>query len=313
MNRALLHVIILTLACAGLATAADSQPQATSPNSLAFARGSDGGFVFDTGVLRGKLRADGKSMGLTGVIHIPSGKRLDRSNGLFSHYRVFTKGMRYGGGAWDWPSDAELTTDGSVQVRWPSTAQRPFQMRALYRWRTPDTLDLETAVQAEKDLIGFESFLASYLSEGFTNAAVYAAASAEAWNQAGFLRLRSAAGTWQMFPRDEKVLPVIQDGRWRLEPNPVNWTIRTRFDSPLAYRRDPSSGLTVVFMSSPADCFAIAGPEESEGHYSMYLSLFGRDLKAGEAAVARARLVVSPAVTDQQMADMEKEYAWSLR
>ncbi len=33
-------------------------------------------------------------------------------------------------------------------------------------------------------------------------------------------------------------------------------------------------------------------PFEAEGHRSMYLALFGKDLKAGESARARARLVI---------------------
>jgi hypothetical protein len=33
------------------------------------------------------------------VVHVPTGARLDRSNGLLSHYRVFTRGVRHGGGA----------------------------------------------------------------------------------------------------------------------------------------------------------------------------------------------------------------------
>ena len=45
-------------------------------------------------------------------------------------------------------------------------------------------------------------------------------------------------------------------------------------------------------MSLPSDCFAVLTPFEAEPHRSMYLSLFGKDLKAGETARARARLVI---------------------
>jgi len=210
---------------------------------------------------------------------------------LLSHYRVFTKGVRYGGGAWDWPSEAHLTHDGAVSVIWASSDQRPFEMQALYQWRTADTLELETSVRAEKELAGFESFLANYFSESFTNAAVYATPGSE--EPAGFVRLRTGAGPWQMFPRDPAVLAIIQDGRWRLEPNPVAWTVCPQFQRALAYRREPVSELTVILMSPSADCFAIAGPEETEGHRSLYFSLFGRDLKAGQTLKARTRLWIA--------------------
>ncbi|MGC8988614.1 MAG: hypothetical protein ACP5MD_00665, partial [Verrucomicrobiia bacterium] len=68
-----------------------------------FSPAADGGFEFDTGVLRGRLAKGAKPLGLTDVVHVPTGARLDGSNGLLSHYRVFTRGKRYGGGAWDWP------------------------------------------------------------------------------------------------------------------------------------------------------------------------------------------------------------------
>ena len=45
-------------------------------------------------------------------------------------------------------------------------------------------------------------------------------------------------------------------------------------------------------LAPSADCFGIATPYEGEGHYSTYLCLFGRDLRAGESAVARVRLRV---------------------
>ena len=54
------------------------------------------------------------------TVHTPTGTPLCQGHGLFSHYRVFTRGKRYGGGAWDWPSESKLRDDGSVEVRWPA-------------------------------------------------------------------------------------------------------------------------------------------------------------------------------------------------
>jgi hypothetical protein len=60
---------------------------------------------------------------------------------------------------------------------------------------------------------------------------------------------------------------------------------------PLAVRRG-SSGLTAVVMAPLSDCFAVSTPLQSDGHRSLYLSLFGRDLANGETLSARARLVI---------------------
>jgi len=208
--------------------------------------------------------------------------------GLFGHYRVFTSNKRYGTAAWDWPSDATLRQDGSLEVRWPSTEDRPFELRAVYRWAAPDTLDLVTTVQAKTDLAKFESFMASYFAECFTNACVYARSNGQQWLEPA----DKSHGTWQAFPRDDQAVAIIEDGRWKLPPNPVDWVIRPRLAKPLAIRGCPANDLQAVIMSPPQDCFAVLTPFETEGHRSMYLCLFGKDLKAGETARARARLVI---------------------
>lgn len=249
-------------------------------------------FHFDTGVLRGTLRASGKSLGLTSVYHIPTGKRLDRSNGLLSHYRVFANGIRLGGGAWDWPSQARLLTNGSVEVLWPATDTRPFEMRAVYNWLAPTIIDVDTIVLPKTELKDFESFLASYFSPDFTNAEAYVR-HVNGKPGPAFLAATESLGTWLMFPVTNAVVSLIKDGRWTIPPNPVDWTIMSELSLPIAFRRAPASGLTAVLMSPGSDCFAIACPHQTESHYSMYFSLFGRTLKPGETARAKVRLMLA--------------------
>jgi hypothetical protein len=61
-------------------------------------------------------------------------------------------------------------------------------------------------------------------------------------------------------------------------------------------------------MAPPQDCFAVLTPFGEEGHRSVYLSLFGRDLKAGETATARARLVIGRDISDEQAIALYKAY-----
>ena len=280
----------------------------TAAQGLAFEAVGTNEFRFDTGVLRGKLHSDGKSKGLSSVVHLPSGMRLDASMGLFSHYRVFTANHRYGVAAWEWVSQTRLLPDGGVEVRWAAEPERPFELRAVYHWASADILDLETIVEAKAPLLKFESFLASYFAVPFTNCQVYVA-QAPGRSGKGFLAADPGAGTWQTFPRDEAALPIIQDGRWKIEPNPVDWTMMPRLAAPLAFRRAPASGLTAVLMSPPRDCFAIFTPHQLEPHYSLYLSLFGQDLKAGETARARSRMVIRPKLSDAEIAKLYETFA----
>jgi hypothetical protein len=267
---------------------AQAQVSWVGNGKLAFVPSGTNEFTFDTGVLRGKLRAGGKSKGLSSVVHVPTGVTVDSSMGLFGHYRVFSANHRYGTAAWDWPSEASLRRDGSVEVRWPAADDRPFELRAVYRWTAPDTLDLETTVQARTNLLKFESFLASYFSEGFTNSFVYARTN----GHSQLIKPDPDLPVWQAFPRDDQAVSLIQDGRWTFPPSPVDWTIRPRLACPLGVRRCPAADVHALITAPPQDCFAVLTPIETEGHRSMYLSLFGQDLKPGQTARARARLVI---------------------
>jgi hypothetical protein len=283
---------------------ARAQGRPPANRRLAFAASGTNEFAFDTGVLKGKLRAGGKSTGLSSVVHLPTGLTLDSSMGLFGHYRVFSANKRYGTAAWDWPSEARLRQDRSVEVRWPSAEDRPFDLRAVYRWAAPNILDLETSVQAKTNLAKFESFLASYFAEGFTNSCVYAQSTA----QPGLEAADRNYGVWQAFPRDDQSVSIIQDGRWKILPNPVDWVIRQHLAKPLGVRRCPANGVSVLLMSPPQDCFAVLTPFEADPHRSLYLSLFGKDLKPGETARARARLIIASKLADAEIVRICESY-----
>jgi hypothetical protein len=303
MRPSLLITLVVALAVVGVAFSQALASQPGSPN-LAFTPSGTNEFAFDTGVLKGKLRADGKSTGLSSVVHLPTGMTLDASMGLVGHYRVFSANKRYSTAAWFWPSEAKLRPDGSVEAHWPSAADRPFELTAVYRWVAPGTLDVETIVQARTNLTNFESFLASYFSTGFTNASVNVRSNGQA-------RLEAAAkndGTWQAFPRDDKAAAIIQDGRWKFPPSPVDWVIRTPLANPLGVRRGVVNNLDAVLMSPPGDCFAVLTPFETDPHRSMYLSLFGRDLKSGDIAHARARLVIGAHLSGDAIERLYTDY-----
>jgi len=288
-----------------------SGPVAGSPAaapSPKFQPAVGGGFTFDTGVLRGRLRAGGKSQGLTEVFHVPTGMRLDSSMGWVGHYRVFTAQRRYGNGAWDWPSEAQLQADGSVEACWPATAERPFELRASYRWATPQTLEVLTTVRARTNLLRFESFLASYFAEGFTNALAYVAERPGQPAAPGFLTAEPKFGTWLVFPRDAAAMTLVRDGRWALPPNPVEWVEMPRLAAPLALRRHPATGLTAVLLAPPAAAFAVCMPQQTEAHRSLYLSLFGQDLRSGETARAHARLLLAAGLSDAEAWQAYNDY-----
>ena len=307
-NRITKALCIIVVLCAmtplvGLTFAGDVTGGA---GKLSFTANEDAGYEFDTGILRGRLREADK--GLSSTVHVPTGTMLNGAYGILSYYRVFTTNKRYGTAAWGWPGTSKLLPDGAVQVTWPEGDDRPFEIVAIYRFRDGSTLDVETIVKPSEDLSKFEVFLASYFHEAFPLPQVYVAASPETEGKPAFLTAKKSFGNWQMFPRNENVLPIIRDGRWQKEPSPVNWKIMPSMAMPIAMRRGSEAAPTAILMAPPDDCFAIATPYEGEGHYSMYFSLFGRDIKAGQTARARLRLVVANKTSEREIIDLYRKY-----
>ncbi|MFV1967201.1 MAG: hypothetical protein ACC628_17365 [Pirellulaceae bacterium] len=275
-------------------------------DELAFTA-SGPGYTFDTGVLKGTLRSQGKSRGLLPVVDCPSGKSIARGAGLFSHYRLLDAETRYGTAAWDWTSQSQRLADGTVQVHWRADEAHPFDLTAAYKWAAPHVLDVTTSVVARKDLLRFESFLACYF-EGFPASYVYVKKGPDSSGDAGFFEAKKSFAAWQIFPRDAAAEKTILDGRWARKPNPVGWRIAPELAAPLAMRRDAESGLAGIVMAPPDDCFTVATPFGEESHRSLYLSLLGRDVKSGEKATARSRLVIARDLSDQQVIALYQAY-----
>jgi hypothetical protein len=260
--------------------------------SLRFVQDEAKSYTFDTGILKGVLRLKGRSIGLVPVVYTEVGSEIATGEGLLNHYRVFTLGKRFGYGARRWPSTSELQADGSVKVFWQATPDRPFDLQATYSWFAPNTIDLVTSVRAKTKLESFEVFLASYYRPTFTDSRVWASSDPRGSLKAGFVSADREHGEWLAFPRDEQAVEVIGDGRWDLEPHPLAWTLMPNFALPLATRRDPHSGVTVIVMTQYDDCFGIFTPYGEESHISNYMSLFGHYIEAGKTVSAHSRLVV---------------------
>jgi hypothetical protein len=264
-------------------------------------------YRFDTGALKGMLREKGKSLGLWPASEVATGAPLATELGLLSPYRLLTPETRFLPDARDWPSRSKLLVDGAVEVQWPADKEHPLELKAVYRFAAPNAVDFRATVKPQRDLRRFELFLASYFA-GFPASFVYVQNAPSADGKPGFMEAAASGGDWQMFPQNEEAIHMIGDGRWNFSPNPVPWKIMPRLAAPLALRRDAKSGLTAVLMAPPEDCFAVSTPYGEEGHRSLYLSLFGRDLKADEAASVRARLVLGKSITDRRAIELYEAY-----
>ena len=266
----------------------------------AFAPGTvPGEFQVTTSDVSGTLRLGGISFGFSPFEHVPTETNLVSAMGLLNYYRIFTTNHRYGESMRAIPSEASLEGPDTVRVHWPAEEDRPFALTGIYHWITPDTVDLETIVEATDTLPAFDVFLASYLSEHFPASAVYVKAGE---NEKEFITAEPEDGVWQVFPRDDDARALVKDGRWDIPPSPVDWAVRPELAAPLVYRRAADSDLVVAMMARPEDCFAVFTPFRGEHHYSMYFSLFGDTLEAGNTVRARIRMVIAEMDDDALLA-----------
>ena len=304
---------MLVRAALMLAMVLAAGPVVAAPPSLAFRPAGEGLYEFHTGPLKGRLKLDGKYQGLYPLVDAASGAELVHPPGIFSFYRVFSGNTRFGANARDWPTTSKLLSDGAVEVRFPSAKEHPLEITGVYRWKAADTLDLDLSVRPEQAMPRFELFMSSYFGKTFV-ASVYL--KPEGAQKPGFVpvdRKPQSPGAYVMFPRDAQAVEMIRDGRWKVGANPVDWAIEQWLAAPIFVRRDASAGLTALMICPPEDCFAVSSPWnpaklDAPGYRSVYLSLFGRDLQAGQTAKARCRVVIARNLPDEKAMRRYQEY-----
>ena len=291
------------------AAACRSAAEDRLPPKLAFTRAANE-LRFDTGVLKGTLGEEGKSLGLRPLTHRATGAQIAGAFGILSPYRLLTSHARFGTAAWDWPRTCEVQADGAARVRWSADKEHPLDLTGVYRWSppipwtsncwsSPSAISTCSSCSWPVTSTDFRQALAPVTLQG-----------PGLLSGAGtFVEAVKADGDWLTFPRDRTAAAIFGDGRWTRPPNPVTWKIRPAVAAPMALRRDAKSGLTAVLMSRPADCFAVSMPYGEDPHRSVYLSLFGRDLKAGKAASAGARLVIGKDLTEDRAMELYRNYA----
>jgi hypothetical protein len=124
----------------------------------------------------------------------------------------------------------------------------------------------------------------------------------------GFVESAKDKGQMQLYPASEDVLAIVKDGRWKFPPYPNDWAIRPVLAAPLGMRQHPRSGVTVVIMAPPEDCFAVSMSQQEAGLGAFYLSLFGKDVKKGETLIGHARMVFGMNLADDQAVQAYRDY-----
>ena len=271
----------------------------------------DGDFAeFRTGTVSGKYLCAGHYQGLRELVYQPKGVSIvagETLPGLVSPYRVFANGRRYAD-IRDRPTKVELVPEG-LRITNSATHENPLELVTLHSW-SDDTLDIRYTLSATIDMVGFEMGVASYFAPGFRG---FVSRQSNTWGEEGFqivpVDVNPLTDVYALFPRSEAEMKTLFDGRWDLPPYPIRYSVPAYFAHPLAYRRHAKSGVTVVGLADPTECYAIClpvndppeDPDPARGYQAIYFYLFGRDLRRGETAAAHLRFVVGQDLSESEI------------
>lgn len=270
---------------------------------LGFKPAGEGQYAFDTGRYRGIMLANEAWEGIATCVDARTGRDItgnDPRLGIFHLYRLLATDKRYGENIWAMPKSVELGKRGELRLKWAPAPDRPFEIYAVYEWKTPDTLDLYVRVTAKAFASRLEVFIGSYFNPG-CRGEMYLTPARYAKGTPEFVPIDVNPlinGTYCMFPRDLKGAQNIYDGRWLQGPNPVDWAVSRFMAAPISLQRNKEEGYDVLVMADPRTCFSMAmsynmdPPDGVANHHSTYVSLFGHDVKEGQVERAFLRAVL---------------------
>jgi hypothetical protein len=193
-----------------------------------------------------------------------------------------------------------------VTLTWPPTIRRQANVTIRFTFSEPNIIDMDMSVETLINYPGFEILLSAYLAPGFVSGAYVAE---KEFGPVVPEQIRIADqpmihGVWPFFPRNEAGANLLTDGRhqkgrwyWRM-------AVGRRYGLPMAFFN--KGEVDVLVMGRPEDVYAVGvtydGDPETDNiaaHRSLYLSMFGEDLAAGEGRRTQMRMVIGKFGSDQ--------------
>ena len=263
-------------------------------------------FRFQTATLSGLLDAEGQAANplcnhrLRNLLYRPTGTRLtpdlvpDVSSRFgLSLFRIYARNACLGE-LRATPYTARLLENG-VEYAWQPFVGHAVAVTCRMTVLESNAIDLELELKSYAAYSDYEILLSSYWAPGFA--------------PGGYVRLSSGtqqirpccnevyAGQYLYFPRDAQAARLLTDGRGARGRWGWEQCVGRRYAIPMGYFSNGQ--VDALLMGRPDDVSAVgmtyAGDEKNDPvarHRGLYLSLFGRDLAAGEAWRTRVRLVV---------------------
>ena len=197
--------------------------------------------------------------------------------------------------------DAVQSVDDGIRLVWHPSAAHRAELELVYRFCVPNIIEMHFTVRGEADYRDYEVLVALY-APALSKPGLYVVDRERPIEQIGFADHPALHGLYTFFPRDERAVQVLSDGRGGRQ---YGWQVGfgRRYARPLVFRN--VGDIDLVMMGPAADVQAVgvtyAGDHDGVAqHDSAYLSYFGRDLHRGEVIESRARLVVEACRQNQE-------------
>lgn len=194
-----------------------------------------------------------------------------------------------------------------VTLTWLPTIRRQANVTIRFTFHEPNIIDMDMSVETLANYPGFEILLSAYHAPGFVSGAYVAK---EEFGPVVPEQIRITDqpmihGIWPFFPRDEAGANLLTDGRhqkgrwyWRM-------AVGRRYGMPMAFFN--KGDVDVLLMGRPEDVYAVGATYEGDpetdniaAHRSLYLSLFGEDLVAGEGRRTQMRMIIGKFRSDPE-------------
>lgn len=287
-------------------------------------------YAFETAEIQGTLRPGNEfpHHGLTHLVHKATG--VEFVHPLYAILNLYRFMHRDPAGTTGMDSDLGNPRQGerdvkadenSVTLHWALQDPTHPEMSIRYEVAEPATIDMTVTVMPHAEAHDFETLLACYFNPVHVPHVYLARDKFELEDEPGRFgdepELASVVvnpifrGGVLVYPRDEDVVGVSVDGRWR---DIARFSPVRRYKLPVCFQADRQQRVAAVLMSRPEDCFAVSSGYDSPDardrfhkHNPLYLSLFGGSLEPGVLRTARARLVVTE--LDEDLSQPLEHYA----
>lgn len=228
----------------------------------------------------------------------PEGSQMERAGSL-TLFRTYSKNS--------WLTELRALrpqverTDAGAILTWMPTLSHQVSTTAEFSIKSPNIIDVDITVRGFAHYPAYELLCSNYVHSELSGGIFpgnWTTQDKAAYESTMIPDSPAYHGMYNFFPRDEYAAHIMTDGRGQKGRWPWHVACGRPYAYPLGFASNEN--LSVVFMGKPEDVSSVGVTYHAEGasydgvaaHHALYLSLFGRDLFAGDSWRTQVRLVV---------------------